>query len=332
MADRYCSNCGQELRDEARFCPNCGASLAETAHVSTPEADTETPQPSQQAAGASSPRETIQDQPTEMTENQGRSAWTSGIRGGCLIVVLLVILASLLGLCSGGGGGGGSTGSTVDQAEQEEPTTEPTTEPPPEPEPESEPESEPEPPAEPEPITLSGTGQQATSPFELESGLAIFRLTHQGQANFIVDLLDESGASVAPMGLVNVIGPFEGSYAQRVTAGQHILEVMADGQWSATIEQPRPTSAPETRSFQGTGKTATEFFQLSSGLHTVTLTHQGDANFIVDILNRDGASVEPMGLVNEIGPFEGSSAVTAPEEGVYLFQVEANGPWTINIE
>ena len=39
-----------------------------------------------------------------------------------------------------------------------------------------------------------------------------------------------------------------------------------------------------------------------------------------------------MGLVNEIGPFDGSQAVTVPEDGIYLLQVEANGPWTIEIE
>ncbi len=181
-------------------------------------------------------------------------------------------------------------------------------------------------------IELSGAGQEATDPFDLEPGLAIFRMTHQGQNNFIVDLLDESGQSAAPMGLVNQIGSFEGSYAQQVTAGQHVLDITADGSWNITVEQPRPDSAPETRSFEGTGKTATEFFQLTEGLHTITLTHQGDANFIVDILNRDGAAVDPMGLVNEIGAFEGSTTVTVPEDGIYLFQVEANGPWTINVE
>lgn len=243
----------------------------------------------------------------------------SGLRGGCLVIVLLVVLAMLVGLCSGGNDEAGSLGGAGDQAEQQEPIADPEPEPEPEQEPEPAAEPEPEPPVEPEPITLSGVGQQATSPFDLEPGLAIFSLSHQGQANFIVDLLDESGAAVAPMGIVNVIGPFEGSYAQQVTEGQHILDVMADGPWTITIEQLRPTEAPETRNFSGTSKTATEFFELSSGLHTVSLSHQGDANFIVDLLNRDGASVEPMGLVNEIGPFDGSTAITVPEDGVYLF-------------
>jgi hypothetical protein len=222
--------------------------------------------------------------------------------------------------------------SPVEQAERERGAEE-QQEAAPEPEPKPEPEPEPEPAPEPEPIELSGAGAAATEPFQLESGLTIVGMTHQGSANFIVDLLDESGASVAPMGVANVIGPFEGSQAVQVTqAGQHLLNVQADGAWGLRIEQPRPSDAPATTSFSGNTKTATELFRLSGGLHTVRMTHQGDANFIVDLLDENGASVTLMGLVNEIGPFDGSQAVTVPEDGIYLLQVEANGPWTIEIE
>lgn len=184
----------------------------------------------------------------------------------------------------------------------------------------------------PEPISLSGSGQQATDPFTLESGLAIMSMTHQGDANFIVDLLDESGISVAPMGLANEIGPFEGSIALQTSAGEHLLDVQANGPWTINVEQPRPSNAPKSRSFSGDSKTATALFELSGGLTTFEMTHQGDANFIVDLLDENGASVSPMGLVNEIGPFNGSKALAVPGSGIYLLQIEANGPWTIEIE
>ncbi len=45
MADRYCSNCGQELNEDTRFCPNCGRPVHQTAHVPTPEADVPVPPP-----------------------------------------------------------------------------------------------------------------------------------------------------------------------------------------------------------------------------------------------------------------------------------------------
>lgn len=186
--------------------------------------------------------------------------------------------------------------------------------------------------AEPEPVEFSGNSPQATDPFQLEEGLVVAYMTHQGNGNFIVDLLDESGQSVAPMGLANEIGPFEGSIAVQSLGGQHILNVEANGPWTIRIEQPRPTDAPDTRKFSGNSKTATDFFHLPAGLHRFTMRHQGDGNFIVDLLNEHGASVSPMGLVNEIGPFEGSQAIPVPEDGIYLLQVEANGPWTIQVE
>jgi hypothetical protein len=44
----------------------------------------------------------------------------------------------------------------------------------------------------------------------------------------------------------------------------------------------------------------------------------------VDLLDENGASAVPMGLVSEIGPFDGSRAI-------HLFSVQANGPWTISL-
>ena len=45
MADRYCGNCGRELREDDRFCPNCGRPVHEVAQVPTPEADVPVPPP-----------------------------------------------------------------------------------------------------------------------------------------------------------------------------------------------------------------------------------------------------------------------------------------------
>ncbi|MEJ7842708.1 MAG: hypothetical protein WKF95_13150 [Rubrobacter sp.] len=182
-------------------------------------------------------------------------------------------------------------------------------------------------------ITLSGSGPEATRPFQLEEGLTVIGMSHQGDANFIVDILDENGNSVAPMGVANVIGPFEGSTPVQIArSGQYLLDVQNAGQWQIQVEQPRADSAPGTTSFSGNSAQATQLFELSGGLHRVELTHQGDANFIVDLLDDNGASVVPMGLVNEIGPFDGSRAMTVPGDGTYLFSVQANGPWTITVD
>jgi hypothetical protein len=36
--------------------------------------------------------------------------------------------------------------------------------------------------------------------------------------------------------------------------------------------------------------------------------------------------------VNEIGGFDGSTTVTLIDRGIHFFVVEANGPWTIEID
>ncbi len=51
MADRFCRNCGQELRPEDRFCTGCGRAVHGTAHVPTPEAYVPVP-PQPQEHGA----------------------------------------------------------------------------------------------------------------------------------------------------------------------------------------------------------------------------------------------------------------------------------------
>jgi hypothetical protein len=185
---------------------------------------------------------------------------------------------------------------------------------------------------EPAPITLSGSGPAATRLFRLEAGLTVIRMTHQGTSNFIVDFLDTNGNSVAFGSVANVIDPFQGSTPVQIPRGaDYLLDVQADGPWQIVVEQPRAASAPQTRSFSGDSQQATQLFALSAGLHRVHMTHQGDSNFIVDLLDENGESVT-LGLANEIGPFDGSRAVQVPVDGIYLFSVQANGPWTINID
>jgi hypothetical protein len=187
---------------------------------------------------------------------------------------------------------------------------------------------DPEPEPEPEPITLSGTGQQATEAFELEAGLVIATLSHQGQGHFGVTLLDETG-QMADL-FANAIGPFDGSTAYGAAGGTYLLDVQADGPWTVTIEQPRPADAPETRSFQGQGPTASEPFSLPRGLARFQLSHTGQHHFGVTLLDSDGNMVDL--LANDIGSFEGSKAVGVPQDGAYVLDVQADGPWSIEVE
>jgi Domain of unknown function (DUF4352)/zinc-ribbon domain len=105
VADRYCRNCGHELRETDRFCPNCASPVQEVAHVPTPEADVPVPPPPQQTGG---PQE----------------GWPQRhpILTGCLGIIVLLVLLGIIGSALGGGGdetagGGGGGGGGGQQAQ-----------------------------------------------------------------------------------------------------------------------------------------------------------------------------------------------------------------------
>jgi hypothetical protein len=174
-------------------------------------------------------------------------------------------------------------------------------------------------------IKLQGKGRQASEKFVLEPGLSIFEVTNNGTANFIVRLLDENGKDVDM--LINQIGPFAGDvgygYEQ---GGRRLLDVAADGEWTVSIRQPRPTqgeSLPAT--LQGTGSHATPFIQLEKGLVIFKMQHNGEGRFSVKLRDKDGKPIEQ--LVNTLGAFDGSKPISIEEPGIYFLNVSADGDW-----
>lgn len=180
------------------------------------------------------------------------------------------------------------------------------------------------------PLDLSGSGQQATQKFSLDSGLSIFRMIHSGQHNFAVWLLDSSGNRVEL--LVNEIGSFNGAKAVGITtSGEYLLDIAADGSWTVKVEQPRPTTASSVpQNFIGKGQQISEFFSIGKGLATFKMAHQGSHNFSIWLLNDKGQRVEL--LVNEIGAFDGSKAVGISKGGIFILDIAADGDWTISAE
>jgi hypothetical protein len=181
----------------------------------------------------------------------------------------------------------------------------------------------------PSPISLSGSGKEATEFFNLEKGLVKFTLTHNGDRNFAVWLMDSDGNREDL--LVNEIGSFSGSHAIGIKkAEKYLLDITADGRWTVKIEQPRYTSAqgiPIT--FTGEGQKASDPCYLEKGLVRFKMTHDGDRNFAIWLLDSKGNREDL--LVNEIGEFDGSKALGISSSGAYVLDITADGNWKIEM-
>ncbi len=82
--------------------------------------------------------------------------------------------------------------------------------------------------------------------------------------------------------------------------------------------------------FSGTTPTVTELFWLKAGAAVVTFEHHGERNFIVWLEDETAAAIEL--LVNEIGPFSGSTSVHIDVAGWHMLDIEADGAWSIRVE
>lgn len=79
----------------------------------------------------------------------------------------------------------------------------------------------------------------------------------------------------------------------------------------------------------GYGQQATDKFTLQSGLSIFKMKHSGTHNFSIWLMDTSGKKIEL--LVNEIGAFDGSKAVSIPYAGDYLLDVSASSNWSVNI-
>jgi len=136
-------------------------------------------------------------------------------------------------------------GAEATQPTSEEPTVAPATQPPPteptaapppaEPTPTSPPPS-PTPAPEPVSFEFSGRGNEVTELYPLDVGLIRCDYTYAGEHNFIVEVLDSRGNYAAV--IANEIGSCEGSSAASIgSAGEFLLNITADGNWTITLSQ-----------------------------------------------------------------------------------------------
>jgi hypothetical protein len=174
------------------------------------------------------------------------------------------------------------------------------------------------------PIELAGRGN-AVPRFSIpEDAAAIATISHQGSANFAVWSVGSDGAEQDL--LVNVIGNYAGTVLFDEQTDMHsvALRVDADGAWTITI---KPVSEAfhwdQAATAGGIGDDVVIVDPPTSGLKTVTIIHNGSANFAVWAYASSGTDL----LVNEIGPYSGESLLG---DGTFLIEIAADGSWSIS--
>lgn len=179
-----------------------------------------------------------------------------------------------------------------------------------------------------EPHQFGDTGATVTDEFELAGGVTIIEARHDGDSNFVVELIPtEDGREDL---LINTIGAYDGAAGTLAEPGSYLLDIDADGDWEIDVRQPSATAA-EAESLpvelDGSGPAWDGPFQFD-GLGHARGVHDGERNFIVEILPQDGLFTEL--VFNEIGRFEGET--TFDIDGIGYVIVDADGSWSVTME
>jgi len=190
---------------------------------------------------------------------------------------------------------------------------------------------------------FSGTGDSVLGPIMLEPGVLFLVAGHNGQSNFIVQIVGASGSEELS---INEIGRYTGIRAHAVSSGSslfglvsgtHRIQVQADGPWTLKLMQERPSGGqPPPISDEDNGDGVIRWLNLRKGQYVLTASHDGQSNFIVELLKSDGSQTEY--LVNEIGTYSGQAIIQVGSSlfdvkpGLYAFVVQADGHWEFTIE
>lgn len=215
--------------------------------------------------------------------------------------------------------GGAATTPTQTEADEPEPT--PTTT--------RTPTATATPPPEPDPQRVSGSGGDVTDAVSVEGGFTTFELSHTGESNFQVELVD-AGSGESQEFLANAIGDYDGTVGLFVPPGDYLLDVTADGSWEATVEQPRFDSGDvEAPPVSESGEQAAWMGPIDfDGAVEVSVEATGDGNLGVWLADVNGERVEL--LANDIAPFETSTIVGQDGVGVLLIETDSAG-WRIEV-
>jgi hypothetical protein len=177
----------------------------------------------------------------------------------------------------------------------------------------------------PPPIRFDSTGNQTTQSFQIVGGLTDFHWHCHCGDNFVVKLVDSSGAT--RLGLVDEKGLVDGSTGKDVAAGSYTLKIEADSRWTVNVEQPRPPhGAKLPHSFRGRGQMFVGPFDAGSSVR-LAAKNSGEGNFIVEVLNAHGDTQDV--AFNKVGDFDGSTVSSGLSGGPFYLNVRSGGVWSV---
>lgn len=180
--------------------------------------------------------------------------------------------------------------------------------------------------SESEVMEYSGSGSSVIRDVEIDGGLTVVTVTHDGSGFFAVDLVPLAGEY--DVSVAYGIGGYQGTSAELVDAGTYLIDIEADGDWELQVTQPRPTSGSSLpTTIRDDVPNVFGPFEFS-GVHIATATHNGEGLFGVDVLPPQGPYGEYIFI--ETGQFEGEA--TFRFEGVGFVAVEADGTYKMTIE
>ena len=166
-----------------------------------------------------------------------------------------------------------------------------------------------------EPIT--GKGDDVISNVTVGDGLYRAHINYSGKDYFSVKVYDEDGNYQTL--LANSIGKYDG-YVLLTDEAPFTFVVKATGKWSIQIEK---ISKDNKTSFSGSGDYVTMMF--SSSVKKWHITYKGDDYFSVKSYCTDGRDL----LVSNIGSYDGNVLFSIPSDSLALFEIHAEGEWTI---
>ncbi len=174
------------------------------------------------------------------------------------------------------------------------------------------------------PIVFTGIGDTVINNIDVPYGLYKVVLSNYGDSNFIVHAYKSNGDRLSS--LANEIGNYEGSIVLFENIDGGILEVKSNGSWTISFEM-----IPDggTSNIVGSGNWVSPWFTLKDGALTVTMTNDGDSNYIVHLYDEEGNRYAS--LANEIGVYSGAKVFNQGKSGMkYCIEVISSGNWTVD--